>query len=923
MAERVVQASFTGGILSEEMFGRIELERYSVGVKEAKNFRVRSYGGIENRAGSKFVNPVKDQSAVTHLYPFVFNVLQAYHLEFGDQYMRVIKDGGYVLDTSSAVTITGATAADPVVITTSGAHGFATGDHVYIADVVGMTEINGRVYRVTNLTSTTFSLQTRLDDSTDIDGSAFTAYASAGTATKIFEVATPWATADVPDIRFVQSNDVLTAVHPSYPVYDISRTDHDAWTVTLATFSPVTADPTALVLTLGTGAGSKTFKYKVTAVDAETGEESLAGVATAAAETISAATAANPVQITITGHALATGDEVEITGVAGMTELNDRRFTVDYVDANNVTLRDEDGSGHTAYSSGGSATPTFTQSKVALDPTAAAPHVVTWAAVTGAGSYNVYKSADNGFYGFIGSAENLSFSDTNIEPDVTDGPPKQRNPFDDTDEYPTAVTYFEERKVFGGTNNKPNTLEMTKTGHYKNLSNSRPLRDDDALTFTLAARQVNAIQSIVSIGGDLLPLTSGSIWAMRTGDQPLSASNPPKTGPHINYGVSNLPPLEIGKSVLIVERNLETIRDITYSFADDGYGSNDLTVLANHLFRDKAVVRWAYSQAPYSTAWAVMSDGTVNTLTYFPEHKVVAWTWQDFDGEVESVSIIPGSPEDEVAIVVKRTVDGNVCRFTEIVQSRRFSDIADAYFVDCGATLDVPLAISGATKADPVVVTTSSAHGLSDGDQVDISGVVGMTELNGGSYIVANKTSTTFELQDLDARDVDGTGYGTYSSGGYARKAVTTVPGLWWLEGRTVSVLANGSVEGEKVVTNGAITLSNPASRVHIGIGYNADLTTLPLGVVELQGRDQKITELQFRVHQSRGIYAGGSFDDLSPYVQDRDWSAPESPIPAESGIIAVTIDSGWDKEASVYIRQSDPLPLRILSMLPEVDAGS
>ena len=920
MADRVVQPSFSGGILSEEMYGRIELERFSVGLREGKNFRVRSYGGVENRAGSKFLNPVKTQSHVTHLYPFEFSVTQAYHLEFGDAYMRVIKDGGNVLDTSSAATITGATAADPVVITTSGAHGYTTGDHVFITGVVGMTEINGRTYEITVLSSTTFSLQTWLDDgTTDIDGSAFTAYGSAGTSTKVFEVATPWAVADVPDIRFVQSNDVLTAVHPSYPVYDISRTAHDVWTVTLATFAPATLDPTGVSLSLG-GAGSKTYKYKVTAVDADTGEESLPGVSASTA--ISAATAADPVVITSTAHGLVTGDEVEIASIVGMTELNDRRFTIDRLSANTYELRGEDGSAHTAYTSGGTGAPTFVGSAAAADPTLAAPHVTTWTGVTNAASYSIYKSSDNGYYGFIGRAENLSFSDTNILADVTDGPPKQRNPFSGPGFYPSAVTYFEERKIFGGSNEKPNTLEMSRTGHYNNMASSSPLRDDDALTFTLAARKVNAINGIVSIGGDLLPLTSGSVWAMRTTDQPLSASNPPKTGPHISYGISRLPPVEIGKSVLVVERNLETVRDITFSFADDGYGSNDLTVLANHLFRDKTIVRWAYSQAPYSTLWVVMSDGTVNTLTYFPEHKVVAWTWQDFDGLVESVSVIPGEPEDEVALVVKRTIDGNVCRFIEIVQSRRFTDIKDAFFVDCGATVDNPLVITGATKADPVVVTVSTTHGWSNGDQVDISDIGGMTELNGNSYLIANVTGTTFELQDPDSRDIDGTAFSTYSSGGKARKAVSSVSGLWWLEGRTVSVLANGNVEGSKVVTAGAITLNNPASRIHIGIGYNSDMATLPISAVEVQGREQKITDLRFRVNQSRGIEAGGSFDDLSPYVQDRDWDAPETPIPLESGIISITIDSGWDKEASVYIRQSDPLPLRILSVMPEVDAG-
>lgn len=70
------------------------------------------------------------------------------------------------------------------------------------------------------------------------------------------------------------------------------------------------------------------------------------------------------------------------------------------------------------------------------------------------------------------------------------------------------------------------------------------------------------------------------------------------------------------------------------------------------------------------------------------------------------------------------------------------------------------LSITGITKADPAVVT-STAHGLDDGDVIKITGVAGMTEINGGVYIVNNVTSNTFELADVDS-----TNYTTYSSGG-------------------------------------------------------------------------------------------------------------------------------------------------------------
>jgi hypothetical protein len=73
-------------------------------------------------------------------------------------------------------------------------------------------------------------------------------------------------------------------------------------------------------------------------------------------QAITGATAANPVVITSNNHGLQTGDTCRITGVVGMVEINDRTFTVTRVDANTFSLDGEDGTGHTAYSSGGTFT---------------------------------------------------------------------------------------------------------------------------------------------------------------------------------------------------------------------------------------------------------------------------------------------------------------------------------------------------------------------------------------------------------------------------------------------------------------------------------------------------------------------------------------------------------------------------------------
>ena len=247
------------------------------------------------------------------MLPFQFNDEQAYMLEFTALFMRVFKDEGAVLESNT--TITGATAANPVVITDT-AHGYSNGDEVYISSIVGMTELNGKYYLVANKNANDFEITDV--DGTNIDGSAFTAYSSGGTAGKIFEVATPYLETEIFDIDVDQNADTLTVTHQKHNIRNITRTDHAAWTV--ATESR-TNDPFP-------------------------------------SQTITGITQANPGVVTSTAHGFSDGDTVTIQDVVGMTEVNGNSYVVANKAANTFELNDSAGanvdtSGFTAYSSAG------------------------------------------------------------------------------------------------------------------------------------------------------------------------------------------------------------------------------------------------------------------------------------------------------------------------------------------------------------------------------------------------------------------------------------------------------------------------------------------------------------------------------------------------------------------------------------------
>ena len=101
--------------------------------------------------------------------------------------------------------------------------------------VVGMTELNNKRYLVANKTTNTFEITDV--DGTNINGTGFTAYASGGVANRVYEISTPYLTAELFDLKFAQSADVMYICHPNHEVEKLSRTGHTSWSLTDVEFT--------------------------------------------------------------------------------------------------------------------------------------------------------------------------------------------------------------------------------------------------------------------------------------------------------------------------------------------------------------------------------------------------------------------------------------------------------------------------------------------------------------------------------------------------------------------------------------------------------------------------------------------------------------------------------------------------------------
>jgi hypothetical protein len=706
---RTLTRSFAAGEITPELFGRIDLAKYQTGLSRCHNFIVLPHGPIINRGGLEYVLETKDSTKPSRLIPFYYNTDQTYVLEVGHLYMRFHTAAGTLVET--ALNVTAVTNASPGVFTING-HPFVNGQTLQLSSMGGMPGLNGRWVKIANATANTFTL-------TDLGGVAISTvglgtFTGAGNAARVYEITTPYDTTviNLLDIHYVQSNNVMTLTHQTYPQQELRRIAATNWTLTTLSFLPVILAPTAPNASPGVGTGSVVYTYAVTAVDATTQEESFASVTSAC--------------------------------------------------NNNLNT-----SGNT--------------------------NIFTWAAVTNAVRYNVYKSR-SGLLAFAGQTPSTSFTDDNILPDASRTPPNQGPLFNSAGNYPGSVSYFEQRRIFAGTINQTQNMWMTRAGTESNMTSSIPTQDSDAISFRIAARDANSIRHIVPMD-DLILLTSGGVWKVAPQNSDVITPSSVSVRPVASLGANMVQPVVVGKYILHAMPGGH-VQEVTFSLYSNGYDTDDKSIMAPHLFDGYTIVDLTYSYAPYRLGWFIRSDGAALSFTYLPKQEVEAWASHDTEGGAgffESVASVYENAVDAPYFIVRRTVNGRQVRYVERLRERRFTTLADSFLVDAGS-----------------------------------------------SYVGA---------------------------------PVNAVNGLYHLEGKTVSILADGAVMPQKAVTNGSVSLPTGvvASKIHVGLPITADAQTLPVTYDAMafgEGIQKNVNRVFLRVVSSSGIFAGPSFDQLTAYKQ-------------------------------------------------------
>ena len=907
---KFLQNNFTTGQLSPLLSKRSDFQRYKNGAKTIKNLQVMPQGGLTARTGSLFVAETKDSSKVSHFMDFKFSATDAYEIEVGDLYMRFYKDSGLILE--SDLTITGISQANPAVVTST-AHGLSNGDQVYITEVVGMTEINNVTlyYTVANKTANTFEVQDR--DGTNVDSSAFTAYSSGGVVNKIFEIATPYVEADVPDLQWTQSGDVISITHlgGTYQNRDLTRIGDTNWTlVTVALkdgpYLAINSEDTTIVPSAKEGTITWTASA-VTGINNGDGFKSTDVGRTfrwfdrGPSKTITGITQANPGVITSTAHGYSNGDLVYITDVVGMTEINDRvkTYIVQGVAANTFTLQDKDEvnvdtSGFTSYTSGG-----FAQKS--------GENIGTW--------HSILITAFTSTTVVDGTIDSATGPLSSLVPQLD----WRLGTFSDTTGWPEAITYYQQRLILTQGEN----VHGSATDDFTNFSPG-DADDADAIEYTVATGEVNNIKWVSGGSRRLRIGTEGGISSL-WGGSANTAITPTNAVANVENTTKckGVKPLGLGNRTLFVQRSGKVVRELVYSFDTDGLQDLDITVLSEDVLGDKGdttdagVTRMAYQQEPTPLAWCVKDNGEMASLTYVRDQEVVAWSNNVFGGSnvaVESVSTIPMGGQDRVWVIVKRTINGVTRRYVEKLDTQyRNRSINTCVFSDSHLQFmgDKPAATltPGATTGGAVTFTSGSA--------VFVAADVGrFIESNGAKARIDTFTDTSNVVCEIL---IDFASTAAIAANSW-NLSVNSISGLDHLEGESVKVLANGGEIPEQTVSGGSITLDGQYNFIGIGLGYDKELETLDIDfgstLGTAYGSRGKVIDIFFDFFETMGGSIGYDEDNLTEIIFREGTDDMGQGVGPLTGFQKLRVKGGWRDSIKTLYRNSSPLPVTILAMV-------
>jgi hypothetical protein len=665
------------------------------------------------------------------------------------------------------------------------------------------------------------------------------------------EVASPYQESELRELQYVQVNDIMYLAHANHAPRKLTRVSDTNWTLTTVAWSyPPLLDQNLTTTTIASSAASGSATLTASASVFQAGH-------VGSQWAIQWPRNSGAISTTIDANKTTT-DTLDIQGSWTLTTVGTWIGTVRLLRIPQKEMDEDGGSGFTAYEvvrefNSLTTARNFTATGTEDERVGLKLQVLNYSSNTSARVFLESTDFNSGGTVTINSVASGTSAGATVNKwlgsVITGTTQWSEAAFSAVRGYPRAVAIHEQRLCFGGTAHQPNTVWCSKVDDFENFQLG--VGADDGLQFTVASSEGNRIEWMFSQKRLMLG-TSGDEWTIGGADsgQAFSSTNV-QAQKQSSFGSKTMRAILLNDVLLFVQRRGRKVRELTYNFERDGWVAPDLTVLSEHVTQGE-LVELAFQQQPDAILWAVRGDGQLVGMSYERDQKVVAWHRHTTDGEFESVATVYGlsGADDEVWLVVKRTINGQTKRYIE-----RF-------------------------KAD-----------------------------NRAKFEAQTKDDWWY----LDCAKR------------YSGTATATITGLSHLEGKAVSVLANGAVQPDETVAGGQITLDKTYTKVLAGLPYTS--TILPMKFDfdlrdgPTRGRKKRINRVEVSLFKSlAGEASTNGTEWLWIYPRDFDDPMDASPPPF-SGDAEVVVAGDYSDDSDIYLRQRLPYPFTVRALVVKLDA--
>jgi len=944
MSEQHIQASFNSGEWSPKLYSRVDLAKYKSGAALLQNWFVDYRGGASTRTGTKYVLQCYKSATAVRLIPFQASFTVGYVLEFGDRYVRFFFNGAPVLEPSFPIANTLPT--NPCQLSVTG-NTFTIGDWIFVSGIVGMTQLNGRYFLVTNVVGAAVTIANL--NGVAIDATAYGAYVSGGTASRVYTITSPYLAADLAKVKYAQNVNQMVLCHPSYQPYVLTLVTAANWTllpIVIGTSATTPGTP-GLVSTFpapGAAPASTYYAYVITSIDAN-GQESSPSPQANAGPTYDIRTVAGSISIGWFAVAGAVGYNVykaDVSYFAIIPAGNTFGF-IGSVTAPGVTFIDSN------------ITPDFAQTPpIAKNPFlgAGVDHIT----ITNTGTYTTVPTAT-----LSGASSTIAGS---IQPLLqgigtpTIGAGGAGYQVGDTVTFtngvilvvatragtavatwlPITTAPSNQGLVSSGTTPANPLVQLSTSGvgtgatanvtwgvtQVQVLNSGAGYLSVPTVTFSSGTAAGTAVLSTNSNGFPSVPafFQQRLILAGPTASpQTFYMSQP---GAYYNFNVSSPAQSTDSITATLVSGQLNTIKALV---------SQTTGLLA---LTDRA-------------SWLINGGSPGSAIT--PTALVA--NAQSFNGISDVQPII--SNYDVLYVQAKGSIvrDSSYNIYANVYTGTDISILASHLFYGFNITgwawAEEPFKMVWAVRNDGTMLTLTFlkeqdfigwAHSTTLGTFQSVATITEQSTPAGtvdAVYTIVQRTVNSFTVQYIErfaeriftAGVVDA--WCVDAGLQYIGSPTTSFSGAEHLAGLTVTGLADGIIITPFVMpTSGQFTLGVAASKVTVGIGYTCDLQTLAvdLGEPTIQGRVKKIQDVDARVAETLGLQTGSDFTTL---VAMKDLvrgniSSMLTGLPNQTITDLVTGDakSILDPTYTVYgqtcFRQSNPYPATLLGVILNVD---